>query len=125
MQSAHLSLTTWPPPARISIESNANQKGTFGGKRHVSGIPSKEELVEIARQLATPIDFDQLEKEGIIQREGAWFRVKNLEGLPKHVSRQAGSYRSDGKGGFLLKFPKSWKRAQQIYRRMTGKEYNE
>lgn len=37
----------------------------------------KKELIELAKQLATPIDFEQLEKEGIIEKKGAWF-IPNL-----------------------------------------------
>jgi hypothetical protein len=87
--------------------------------------PSKQEIVALARQLATPIDFEELEKVGVIEKQGVWFKVKNLKALPQYASRQIRSIKTDGKGNSYVQFPKSWKRAQQLYRRMTGKEYNE
>lgn len=86
--------------------------------------PSTQEIVALAKQLATPIDFAELEKIGIIEKQGAWFKVKNLKALPAHASRQVRSIKTDGKGNCYVQFPKSWKRAQQLYHRMTGKEYN-
>lgn len=88
-------------------------------------ILSKQEIVALGRKLATPIDFEKLEKEGIIEKQGAWFKIKNLKAIPEHASRQIRSIKTDGKGNCFVQFPKSWKRAQQLYRQMTGKEYNE
>lgn len=85
----------------------------------------RQEIIELAKQLATPIDFLGLEKEGIIEKKGAWFMVKSLKDLPEYVSMQVRSIKTDDKGNCFVQFPKSWKRAQRFYRRMTGKEYNE
>ena len=86
---------------------------------------STEEIIILARQFATPLDFEQLEKEGIIEKKGAWYKVKDIKNLPEHASRQIRSIKTDGKGNCFVQFPKSWKRAQQSYRRMTGKEFDE
>ena len=88
-------------------------------------IPGRERLLESLRQRSAPIDFEQLEKDGIVRKEGAWFRIMDLEHLPKYVSIQAKSAKTDGKGGPLFQFPKSNKWAQKLYKRLTGKEYNE
>jgi len=85
----------------------------------VAKIPTKEEIIELARQAATPIDFEQLEKERIIEKNGAWYKLNKP--LPEHASRQVKAIKTDGKGNSYVQFPKSWKRAQQIYRRMSGK----
>ncbi len=91
----------------------------------MSNNDRKDELVMLARQLATPIDFALLEKEGLIEKKGAWFKIKNLKALPEYASRQVRSIKTDGKGNSFVQFPKSWKRAQQFYRKMTGKAYDE
>jgi hypothetical protein len=82
-------------------------------------IPSKEEIIELARQAATPVDFEQLEKEGIIEKKGAWYKIKKP--LPEHVSRQVKAIKTDGKGNSYIQLPKLWKKAQQLYKRLSGK----
>jgi hypothetical protein len=42
----------------------------------MADIPSQEEMIELARQAATPLDFEQLEKDGILEKKGAWYKVK-------------------------------------------------
>ncbi len=87
-------------------------------------LPSRQEIIELAKQLATPIDFTKLEEAGIIEKKGAWFKIKNLKNLPEYASRQVRSIKTDSRGNCYVQFPKSWKRAQVLYRRMTGKAYN-
>ena len=86
-------------------------------------IPSKEEIVELAQQLATSVDVEQLEKEGILEKKGAWYKIKKA--LPEHVSRQVRAVKTDGKGNSYIQLPKSWKKAQQLYTRMSGKRVEE
>lgn len=85
-------------------------------------IPSREEIIALAKQLATPIDFTKLEKAGVIKKQGAWFKVASIKTLPEYASRQIREIKTDGGGNCYVKFPKSWKRAQMLYRRMTGKD---
>lgn len=84
----------------------------------------KNELIRICKLLATPIDYEKLEKDGILEKKGAWYKVKvSKKKLPEYISRQAKAMMSN-KGDFLIKLPKSWKKAQQIYKKMSGKEFN-
>lgn len=83
----------------------------------------KESLVTQAKLLATPVDYDKLIKEGFLEKDGAWFKVKKE--LPKHVLAQVRSIKTNRKGDCLVKLPNSWNKAQQVYRKITGKEYNE
>lgn len=87
--------------------------------------PVKEQLIEILKQLATPIDFEQLEKDEIIEKKGGWYKIGDIQKLPEHASSQIQSMKTDGKGNFFVKFPTSWKKAQKSYRRITGKELDE
>jgi hypothetical protein len=77
----------------------------------------------LARQAAPPINFEQLEKEGIIEKKGDWYKLNKP--LPEHASRQVKAIKTDGKGNSYVQLPKSWKRAQQIYRCMSGKTIEE
>jgi hypothetical protein len=86
---------------------------------------SKDKVIALAKELATPVDFTKLEKAGIIKKQGAWFKVKNLKVLPEYAASQIRSIKIDSGGNCYVQFPKSWKRAQLIYREMMGKEYDE
>ncbi len=88
-------------------------------------IPNRREIITLAKQLATPIDFNKLEKTGIIKQQGAWFKISNIKLLPEHASRQISSIKIDDKGNCFVKFPRSWEKAQMIYRKMTRKSYDE
>ena len=80
--------------------------------------------IELAKQLATPVDFAKLEKEGIIEKRGAWYKVNSIKNLPEHAVRQIQAMKTNSKGQCFVQFPKSWKQAQQVYRRLTGKEFD-
>ena len=82
-------------------------------------ISSRQEIVDLAKYLATPIDFTKLEKAGMIEKQGAWYKVNNLKDIPEYASRQIRSVKTDSRGNCYVQFPKSWKRAQQLYERMT------
>jgi hypothetical protein len=86
---------------------------------------TKAEIIELAKLLATPIDFEALQKAKVIEKDGSWFKLLNMNALPEHALKQVKAIKSDNKGNNYIQFPKSWKKAQQLYKRMTGKEYNE
>ena len=88
-------------------------------------IISKDEIIALAKKLATPVNFLEMEEDGIMERKGAWYKIKSINTLPEHASKQIRSIKFDGKGNCFVQFPKSWKRDQQRYRQMTGKEYDE
>jgi hypothetical protein len=77
----------------------------------------------LAWQAATPVDFEQLEKEGVLEKNGAWYKIKKP--LPEHVSRQVKAIKTDGEGNSYIQFPESWKKAQQLYKRLRGKTIEE
>ena len=88
-------------------------------------IINKDEVIALAKKLATPVNFLELEKKGILEKKGAWYKIKSIKILPEYASAQIRSIKFDDKGNCFVQFPKSWKRTQQLYRRMTGKEYDE
>jgi hypothetical protein len=91
----------------------------------MSEAMGKDELIALAKEAATPIDFVELEQKGLIEKKGAWYKVKSIHALPKSVSSQIRAVKTDRAGANLVQFPKSWTKAQRLYRKLTGKEYNE
>lgn len=91
----------------------------------MSQLPTQSQLVEMARQLATPIDFAQLERDGILQRKGDWFQIKDAGRLPKHVSGQISAGKIDGTGNMLARLPSSWTRAEQLCRRFVERGFRD
>ena len=83
----------------------------------MSKISDKKEIIKLAKQLATPIDFERLDNEGVIEKKGAWYKIKKP--LPEHVSRQVKAIKTDSKGNCYVQLPKSWRSAQQLYRCMN------
>ncbi|MCW8880411.1 MAG: hypothetical protein OQJ89_00395 [Kangiellaceae bacterium] len=78
-------------------------------------IMTKQEALELAKQLATPIDFDQLIKDGIIEKKGAWYQVLDMERLPKHAKKQITEFTQDGK----VKFSLATKSAQKLVDKLS------
>ncbi len=92
---------------------------------------TKEELIAIARELATPIDFDELIAKGIlIRRSEQWYEVIDFKALPSHAIRQVSAMEHnriehDRNGKVFFQFPSDWEQAQQFYKELTGKNYDE
>ncbi len=83
------------------------------------------EFIEALKAHATPIDFEQLEVEGLLRKKGAWYQVENIKKLPEYVGKQIIDVKDDSKGNLLVKLPKSWGKSQKMYKNATGKEYYE
>ena len=58
--------------------------------------------------LAEPIDFPGLEKQGVISKAGAWYRVHKMESLPRHATKKIVELAQDSKG-LKVKFSSSVK----------------
>ncbi len=87
---------------------------------------TREKIIELARELATPIDFDELiAKDILIRRSAQWYEVIDFGALPSHASRQASAMKHDRNGKVFFRFPSGWKQAQKFYRKLTGKNYDE
>jgi hypothetical protein len=53
-------------------------------------------LLALTKKLAQPIDFQDLERRGLISKAGAWYRVHKA--VPEHVSRKIRAMTQDAKG---------------------------
>jgi hypothetical protein len=74
------------------------------------GIMTKEESLKLKKLLNTPIDLEQLEKDGVIKKKGWWYIVNDMKALPEYASRQINEIKSDNKGNTLVRFLKQTKK---------------
>lgn len=56
-------------------------------------------------KLAAPIDFDALERDGLLEKVGAWYVVPNLDHLPDHARTKISETKLE-MGRVLVKFKK-------------------
>lgn len=90
--------------------------------RRLTNEITKADLIESASLAATPIDFEQLKKDGIlIKKTGAWWQVRDLKSLPAHVEIKVTAARRDSKGNWFVRIPVSQKKAQRLNRQLTGR----
>jgi len=82
-----------------------------------NGIMSREEVIQGLIESATPIDFEALIKEGIIEKDGAWYRILNLKKLPKHASTKIKTLET-GPKGTRVKFRPASKRAANLVKKI-------
>jgi len=61
-------------------------------------IITEEELWQALDDAAKPIDFEALLAEGIIEKDGAWYKVPDMKALPKHASRKIKTVKTGPKG---------------------------
>lgn len=85
----------------------------------------REEMIETARLLATPIDFPDLIERGILgPLKGGWYQLLRADLLPQHARRQATAIKQvtkRGEGKTYLKFGKKYAQAAKLFRQLTGK----
>ena len=56
------------------------------------------ELAAETKELAEPINFEDLEKKGILKKAGAWYRVLDFQAVPEHVWAKVHAIGQDAKG---------------------------
>jgi|GEM_PF-2921428 len=61
---------------------------------------SPEGIRALIEVMAKPIDFESLESEGLLKKEGAWYRLIKPTDLPGHVSRKIIAIKTDDSGAF-------------------------
>jgi hypothetical protein len=81
------------------------------------GDPLFDALQEAIRELARPIDFDELAAKGILSKSGAWYRVHKPKSLPKHVRQRITDLAQDAKG-LKVKFGTA-SRYQRLARKLS------
>jgi hypothetical protein len=85
-------------------------------------------VVEMAKLLATPIDFDRLVENGVLGPggRGAWYELLRPDLLPAHAWQQATGMRHTARGDkrrTFLKFTKRNAAAAKLYEQLTGEPF--
>ena len=65
-----------------------------------------QELKDVVRNFADSSDIEALIENGTLEKQGAWFKVANLQSLPESVSKKVKDVKH-AKDGVLLKFENS------------------
>jgi len=78
-------------------------------------VMSKEEMLKKAKSLATPIDFEALVAEGILEKKGLGYIILDMKHLPDHAKDKIIGISSDGK----VKFSKATKSAQKLVDKLS------
>ena len=75
-------------------------------------------LLHEVRTLSQTPDLVNLQKRGVIQKQGAWYRVPNVHDLPEHVAKRIQEMSWDG--GILIKFDtSSYEELAELVERMA------
>lgn len=64
-------------------------------------IIDREKLEEQTRLMSEPIDFAQLERDGILRKVGTWYEVLDMGRVPEHVRSQAVAVSGSASGDAL------------------------
>lgn len=68
----------------------------------------KQELenktLDVLRKISKHIDFKTLQEQGLLVKEGAWYRVRNIHELSDQVTLQISEMESDPRKGLRVKF---------------------
>lgn len=84
---------------------------------------TEEELWDALEDAAMPIDFDKLIAEGLIEPDGAWYKVPNIRALPKHAERKISKVHT-GPKGIRVKFRAPRQDAIRLLKRRPKKKAN-
>jgi hypothetical protein len=74
---------------------------------------SLEEFKQTAEELITPIDFDQLIKEGVIEKKRGWYKIIKFDELPAHAKSKIREVKNS-KGETFVKFNAPSKRLARM-----------
>lgn len=78
-------------------------------------VLTKEWLLQKAKSLATPIDFDDLIEKGILEKKGARYRILDMKRLPEHAADKIIKISSDG----FVKFSTGTKKAERLVKKLS------
>jgi hypothetical protein len=74
-----------------------------------------QSIREVILNSATPINFDQLTADGVLEKKGARYKILDLDRLPEHASAKINSYRPDA----LVTFSKVTKASEKLARMLS------
>ena len=77
---------------------------------------TEQEWVHLVTNLATPIDFDVLAREGVLEKHGAWYKILSMDGLPEHAKAKIRVLKTTRKKEVLVKFRRLTRQAEKLLR---------
>jgi hypothetical protein len=90
---------------------------------NLNTVMTREEFKAVGRELVTPIDFDALLKAGVLEKDGAWYRVLKMDELPSHATRKVKAMKLDkGQKVICLKFYKVNPKLTRIVENMKASQ---
>lgn len=78
-------------------------------------VITKEELLEKAKSLAKPIDFDVLLSDGVIEKKGRKYKILSMDKLPQHAKDKIIEISTDG----TVKFSNAIKSAEKLVEKLS------
>ena len=67
-------------------------------------IPGLEEVRRLAKEMAAPIDFDSLLREGVLEKAGDWYKVNRWGDLPEHARIKVKALKQKPGGPIYVRF---------------------
>jgi hypothetical protein len=83
-------------------------------------IMTTEELQELLKEAATPIDFEELIQAGVLEKRGSWYAIRKFDELPPHAKSKIKSIRQTKNNEFLVKFQPVSKRIEKLFKTHTA-----
>jgi hypothetical protein len=76
---------------------------------------TKEYFLEKVQSLATPIDFEALISDGILEKKGARYKILDMTRLPRHAQDKITEFCTDG----TVKFSKVTKSVRNLAKKFS------
>lgn len=79
-------------------------------------ILTVEELEELLKEAATPIDIEGLLQAGVLEQRGSWYAILKYDELPSHTKNKIKSIKQNKKKEVLVKFRAVSKKTEKLYK---------
>lgn len=64
----------------------------------------RQKIAEETHSMATPIDYDDLIKKGLLKQRGKYYYTDDIHALPKHVKKKIKDVFQNGRYGIRVTF---------------------
>lgn len=75
---------------------------------------TSKELEELLKEAATPIDFEELIRAGVLEKRGSWYAIRKFDDLPSHAKKKIKSIRQTKNNEVWVKFQPVSKRTEKL-----------
>lgn len=81
---------------------------TNDGTKYEGEPMGEEELARLAWLLAQPVDFDELIENGVLEKHGSWYVIRDRERVPEQLMRRANAFKTPNLVRFSKHSTKLW-----------------